>query len=347
MLHGLYQIVTNRAPGSLLPIFAFSISRLGLSTRSTVRLLAAFSGLMPPFPVLTGPTSVGKTALSVQLAQAMNAEIISADSRQVYRELTIGTAKPEADVLARVRHHFIDELDLGEPFSAGQFARKAEARMRAIMDRGCVPLIVGGSALYLHALIHGLADVPPVPPEVRTSVEARLAGEGAQALYQELERVDPASARTMDPTKTQRLVRALEVFHGTGRPLSFYHEAQKPPPFRYRVYILHRDRPDLYNRINRRVDLMLEAGLLDEVRGLLERGADPTANPLRTIGYQEAIAFLQGEVSYEEIVRLIKRNTRRYAKRQLTWFRRFPHFHWIDLASPAGVKHMLSLSEPE
>ena len=302
---------------------------------------------MPPFPVLTGPTAVGKTALSVRLAEHLGAEIISADSRQVYRELTIGTAKPEADVLARVRHHFIDELDLGEPFSAGQFAEEAEARIREIVERGRVPLVVGGSALYLHALLHGLADVPPVPPAVRTSVEARLAHEGSEALYRELEHVDPASARTMDPTKTQRLVRALEVFHGTGRPLSFYHQRQAPPPFRYRVYVLHRDRADLYSRINRRVDLMLEAGLLDEVRGLLERGADPSANPLRTIGYQEAIAFLQSEIAREEMVRLIKRNTRRYAKRQLTWFRRFSDAEWIDAGLPGEAERVLGLQRSE
>ena len=293
---------------------------------------------MPPFPVLTGPTAVGKTALSVRLAERLGAEIVSADSRQVYRELTVGTAKPEADVLARVPHHFIDELDLGEPFSAGAFAEGAEARIREILERGRVPLVVGGSTLYLHALLHGLADVPPVPAEVRTAVEGRLEREGAGALYRELERVDAASAQAMDPTKTQRLVRALEVYHGTGRPLSFYHRVQRPPPFRYRVYVLHRDRAALYERIGRRVDAMLEAGLIGEVRGLLARGADPATNALRTIGYREAIAFLQGRIPQAEMVRLIKRNTRRYAKRQLTWFRRFPDFEWLDLAQSGEVE---------
>ena len=296
---------------------------------------------MPPFPVLTGPTAVGKTALSVRLAERIGAEIVSADSRQVYRALTIGTAKPEADVLARVRHHFIDERDLGEPFSAGTFAEEAEGRIGEILARGRLPLVVGGSTLYLHALLHGLADVPAVPPDVRTSVEGRLAREGAEALYRELTDVDPHSARAMDPTKTQRLVRALEVYHGTGRPLSSYHRAQRPPRFRYRVYVLHRDRAALYERVNRRVDVMLEAGLLGEVRGLLARGADPQTNALRTIGYQEAIAFLQGEIPREEMVRLIKRNTRRYAKRQLTWLRRFPPFEWVDLDRPGEVERSL------
>lgn len=278
---------------------------------------------MQPFLVLTGPTAVGKTELSVRLAERFGAEIVSADSRQVYKELTIGTAKPEPELLARVPHHFIDELHLGEPFSAGIFAEQAETRIREILARGRAPLIVGGSTLYLHALLHGLADVPPVAGEVRAALEERLVREGAHALYRELERVDPPSARTMDPTKTQRLVRALEVFHGTGRPLSDYHREQTPPPFSYRVLVLHRDRAVLYDRINRRVDAMLEAGLLDETRDLLRRGIDPSINALRTIGYREAISFLQGEVPYGEMVRLMKRNTRRYAKRQLTWFRRF------------------------
>ena len=282
-----------------------------------------------PFPILTGPTAVGKTALSLALAERLNAEIISADSRQVYRELTIGTAKPEPEELARVRHHFIDELDLGMPFSAGAFAAQANERIREILSRGRLPLIVGGSTLYLHALQFGLADVPPVDPDLRQRLETRLAEEGADVLYDELRRIDPASAGTLDPTKSSRLVRALEVYHGTGRPLSAYHAEQEPPPFTFAVTVLNRERKMLYARINQRVDQMLERGLLDEIRGLLERGVDPSLNALRTIGYQEPIAYLRGEIDYQEMVRLVKRNSRRYAKRQLTWMRRYPAFRWL------------------
>ena len=298
--------------------------------------MTSFNNLIPtpsptgPFPILTGPTAAGKTALSLALAERLNAEIISADSRQIYRELTIGTAKPEPDELARVPHHFIDELDLGTPFSAGAFAEQANARIREILGRGRLPLIVGGSTLYLHALQFGLADVPPVDPTLRPHLESRLADEGAQALFDELRYVDPASAATLDPTKSSRLVRALEVYHGTGRPLSAYHAEQEPPPFTFNVIVLNMDRKVLYARINRRVDLMLERGLVDEMRGLLERGIDPSLNALRTIGYQEPAAYLRGEIDYKEMVRLIKRNSRRYAKRQLTWMRRYPEFQWVS-----------------
>ena len=285
--------------------------------------------MKPTFVILTGPTAVGKTALSLALADRWNAEIISVDSRQVYRQMTIGTAKPPPSVLEAVPHHFVDELDLGDPFSAGIFAREAVARVDSIRARGRVPLFVGGSTLYLHALKYGLADVPPVDPSVRADVQQRLESEGADALYAELERVDPTAAATLDPTKTQRLVRALEVYHGTGEPLSSFHAAQQPPPFSFRTIVLFRERAELYRRIEARVDEMLSDGLLDEVRGILQRGYDPTLNPLRTIGYQESVAHLQGVIDQAEMIRLIKRNTRRYAKRQLTWFRRDPSCEWL------------------
>lgn len=281
------------------------------------------------FLILTGPTAVGKTSLSLELAERLDAEILSADSRQIYRELVIGTAKPTPEERARVPHHFIDELDLGTPFSAGEFARQAYDRIRDIVGRGRRPLVAGGSTLYLHALQYGMADIPPVPLDVRRRIEARLVEEGPDHLFDELNRIDPASAATLDATKTQRLVRALEVYHGTGRPLSSYHEDQPPPPFTFRVIVLKRERPALYARINQRVDQMLERGLLDEVRGLLKRGVNPAEQALRTIGYQEPIAHLHGEIDYGEMVRLIKRNSRRYAKRQLTWFRRYPDYQWI------------------
>ena len=281
-----------------------------------------------PFPVLTGPTAVGKTAISLRLAEELGAEIISADSRQIYRELTIGTAKATSEERACVPHHFIDELDLGMPFSAGQFAQQAYQRIEDILSRGRIPLIVGGSTLYLHALQFGLADVPPIDPAVRTGLEERLLAEGSETLFNELSDVDSASAATLDQTKTSRLVRALEVFYGTGRPLSAFQAEQEAPPYAFEVTVLARDRAELYERINQRVDLMLEAGLLDEVKHLLAQGFDPSINALRTIGYQEPIAHLRGDIPYQEMVRLIKRNSRRYAKRQMTWFRRYPSYRW-------------------
>lgn len=288
------------------------------------------------FLTITGPTAVGKTALSLAFAEAHDAEIISADSRQVYKELTVGTAKPSAAVLERVPHHFINERSVFDAsYSAGAFARDANARIRDILRRGKRPLVVGGSTLYIHALQFGLADIPDVDDAVRDRLEARLEAEGAEALYTELQTVDPKQAEGLDPTKTQRLVRALEVYHGTGRPLSYYYENQPEPPFSFHTVVLNRDRQKLYERIERRVDRMLDQGLLDEVRALLDQGVDPTRQPLRTIGYREPIQYLQDAIDFDEMVRLVKRNSRRYAKRQLTWFRRYDGYDWVEIEETA------------
>ncbi len=296
------------------------------------------------FLTIVGPTAVGKTALSLSLAEALDAEIISADSRQVYNEITIGTAKPDAEALRRVPHHFINELPLGAAFSAGAFAEAANERIRAILNRGRQPLIVGGSTLYIHALQYGLADIPDVDATVRDHIEEQLEKEGAEALYEELKAVDPEQAAGMDPTKTHRLIRALEVYYGTGRPLSYYYENQPEPPFSYQTIVLNRDRQKLYERIEQRVDQMLEDGLLEEVREVMELDVDLTAPPLKTIGYKEPICYLRDEISYDEMVRLIKRNSRRYAKRQLTWFRRYDEYAWVDAAEVTGDDVLATIS---
>ncbi|MEX0599679.1 MAG: tRNA (adenosine(37)-N6)-dimethylallyltransferase MiaA [Rhodothermales bacterium] len=291
---------------------------------------------MEPFLILTGPTAVGKTALSMQLAAELDAEIISADSRQVYRELNVGTAKPDEQDLQRVRHHFINERILGEAFTAGIFQREAYARIEDVLDRGRTPLIVGGSTLYLKALKHGLANIPDIPEDVRADIRKRLDDEGPETLYAALQSVDPQAAETMDPTKSQRIARALEVYEATGTPITAYHDEQPPPPYAFLTVVLHRDRRQLYDRINRRVDRMLDDGLIEEVRQLLDAGHDLSINLLRTIGYKEPVAYLRGEISHDEMVRRIKRNTRRYAKRQLTWFRRDEDNVWVDAAADSN-----------
>ena len=287
----------------------------------------------PPVPTIAGPTAVGKTELSLKLAERIGAEIISADSRQVYRSLDIGTAKPSAEARRRVPHHFIDEKELEEDFSAGQFAEAAHARIAQIRRRGREALVVGGSTLYLHALHFGLADIPDVPAEVRARLNERLEREGAGALFAELQAADPDRASTLDATKTEQVIRALEVYHHTGRTLTYYHQHQPEPPHEFTTLVLKRDRQRLYDRINRRVDRMLADGLVDEVRALHERGAGRHRPPLRTIGYREVFDFLEGKHDCAEMERLIKRNTRRYAKRQLTWFRRYDSYEQIS----AGV----------
>lgn len=300
-----------------------------------------------PFLTIAGPTAVGKTELSLEVAEALDAEIISADSRQVYKELTIGTAKPSPEAQQRVPHHFIGERTLKDPFSAGTYAEEANERIRSILDRGRRPLIVGGATLYLHALQYGLADIPDVDDSVREWLEDRLDEEGPEALFDELQEVDPKQAEKADPTKTQRVIRALEVYHGTGKPLTYYHENQPEPPFSFTTLVLNRDRDELYNRINERVDHMLEQGLLDEVREVMDiDGVALDEPPLSTIGYREPIQHLRGEIDYDEMVRLVKRNTRRYAKRQLTWFRRYDEYNWVD-ATTVTAQDVLQYSKTD
>jgi tRNA dimethylallyltransferase len=286
-----------------------------------------------------GPTAVGKSKVGLDLAEELGGEILSADSRQVYTRLTIGTAKPSPAELERVPHHFVDELALTEPFSAGEFAEAATQRIGDVLGLGAVPIVVGGSTLYIEALLHGLSDIPPTSPETRERLMQRLEKEGADRLYRELQRTDPASAATMDPSKTQRVVRALEVYEDTGHTLSSYHTHRSGAPFPFAPFVLTRPRPILYERINRRVDRMLDAGLVEENRRLLDTQAE--LNPLRTIGYREPMAFLRGDIGYDEMVRLLKRNSRRYAKRQLTWFRRREEYRWIDLEEELDVASLV------
>lgn len=285
-------------------------------------------------PVITGPTAVGKTDLSVALADRLDADILSFDSRQIYRGMDIGTAKPCASELDAIPHHFIDAREITDPVSAGEFARLAWQRIAEIKARERDVVAVGGSTLYLKALTEGLSGIPPISASVRGRLNQRLHAEGSARLYEELRRVDPDAATTMDETKSQRIVRALEVYHATGRPLSHHQKNRTRPPFSFKVFVLTRDRKQLYDRIEGRVDGMLDAGLMNEIRGILDEGTSIDAPALRTIGYQEPIAYLNGDIDEVEMVRLLKRNTRRYAKRQLTWFRRFPDYTWLDATDP-------------
>ncbi|MBO6577354.1 MAG: tRNA (adenosine(37)-N6)-dimethylallyltransferase MiaA [Rhodothermales bacterium] len=301
-------------------------------------------------PLITGPTAVGKTAVVLKLAGELDGEIVSCDSRQLYAELNVGTAKPTQEELAAVPHHFIGEATVGDPWSAGRYARVAEERIAQILDRGRSPVVVGGSTLYIQALVEGLADIPATDPAVRAALNEKLETVGPAVLFQALERVDPAFASTLDPTKSQRIVRGLEVYASTGRPLSSFFEDMPPPRFSYGVVVLDRERERLYARIDERVHAMIEAGLIEELHRLMEAGYDPEANPLRTIGYSELVPFVRGERSLDESIALIQRNSRRYAKRQLTWFRGRDDWHWLPLdgfdsvdATCAAVRQRLGM----
>ncbi|GAB5535261.1 MAG: tRNA (adenosine(37)-N6)-dimethylallyltransferase MiaA [Rubricoccaceae bacterium] len=298
---------------------------------------------MNPFLALTGPTAVGKTDLALEIAERLGADILSVDSRQIYRGLDIGTAKPTAKQRARVPHHFVDERDIASPINAGQFAQEANERIDSILTRGRVPLAVGGSTLYLTALVHGLAELPPVPEDIATSVaEQASTPEGRDALFNELAKADPRAAATLDASKTHRLMRLMGVLRATQRPPSEAWDTAPQPRHPFRAVVLDRPRDVLYQRIEQRVDAMLADGLVEENRRLKEQGVARDSGPMRTIGYQEPQAFLAGELSEARMVELLKRNTRWYAKRQLTWFRRYPDYVWLD-AETASADDVLAV----
>lgn len=283
--------------------------------------------------LLAGPTAVGKTSLSLALAESLDAEIISGDSRQCYRYLNIGTASPGKEELERVRHYNISILDPARKDSAANFYDRAMEWEEQIRDRDKQVLYVGGSTLHMQSIIQPLDELPSADEANIAQLEQRIDEEGIENLYHELERVDPEYAEQMDGHNTQRIVRALDVWMQTGRPFSSFHSDDNTitlPPETI-VFGLKRERQELYDRINRRVDRMFEQGLLDEVRQLLDMGYTRKSPGLNTVGYRDAIDYLEGRKSEEEMIRDIKTQTRRYAKRQLTWFRRWDFIQWIPI----------------
>ncbi len=295
----------------------------------------------PDALVLTGPTGVGKTELSLRTAERLDAEIISADSRQLYRGMDIGTAKVEAEARDRVPHHGVDVVDPGERYSAGRFAREARGWVREIRSRGRVPMIVGGTGFFIRALTDPLFREPPMDRERREALKAYLSAHDDGALWTWLEALDPDTAERLDARSggagRQRVLRALEMALLTGRPLGWWHEhrAAEGEGLEAMVFVLSLPRDALYDRINRRVDAMLEAGLVDEVAGLLERyGADSPG--MTATGYPEIAGHLAGEWSLEEAADRIRRKTRGYARGQLTWFRnQLPaQAVWLDGTRP-------------
>ncbi len=289
--------------------------------------------------VIAGPTAVGKTRLSEYLAEHLPLEIISADSRQIYRHLDIGTAKADSNFRNSVPHHFVDICAPGDYFSAGRFSAEARRRVAEIFDRNRQPLVVGGSGFYISALIDGIFEIEARDPQVRENLEQRLHSEGLAALYRELVETDTQYAAKINANDKQRILRALEVKYITGRPFSFWHEKKtQPADFQSLMIGLTMDRRQLYRRINERVDAMLDQGLIEEVKKLKAMGYDPQINALNTVGYKEIFAFLNGAIDYDTMVELIKRNSRRYAKRQLTWFRRDERMEWHEISGENDLR---------
>ncbi|MGY3089432.1 tRNA dimethylallyltransferase [Hymenobacter sp. UYAg731] len=285
----------------------------------------------PALLTIAGPTAVGKTALCVQLAQQFHTEIVSADSRQFFRELSIGTAKPTPAEMQGVPHHFIDSHSISEDYSAGRFATDCLAVLTDLFRKYPLVILTGGSGLYVQAVTDGLDELPSVPPEVRAQLHAELAAQGLPHLVAELAETDPVAHARIDQQNPQRVVRALEITRATGRPFSSFHTDGPPPEnplFRNVKVALTREREELYQRINLRVEHMLAVGLLAEVEAVLPYRHH---HALQTVGYQEIFGFLDGEYDWAEAVRLLQRNTRRYAKRQMSWLRRDPGYAWVEL----------------
>ncbi|NIW80261.1 MAG: tRNA (adenosine(37)-N6)-dimethylallyltransferase MiaA [Calditrichae bacterium] len=282
--------------------------------------------------VLTGPTGVGKTGLSLAIAKKLPVEIVSADSRQIYRYMDIGTAKPDSKVREQVPHHFIDILNPDQDYSAGAFANAARQTISEILMRGKIPLVVGGAGLYIQALLVGFFKSDVKDLALREWLYQRLEKEGIDKLYAELKKVDRESAQKTHPNNVKRVIRALEVYLASGEPLSQLQKAhQDPAPFPWVEIALFCQRQLLYRQINQRVEKMFERGLVAEVQRLLNMGYSPTLNSLNSVGYKEVIAYLQDEMDLFNCKELVKQNTRRYAKRQLTWLRGDKDVNWLEL----------------
>lgn len=281
--------------------------------------------------VICGPTGVGKTSVTIKLAKEFGGQIINADSMQIYRYMDIGTAKPTPAEVAEVKHYLVDFVEPDEPFDAARFAEKADEKIRDFVKEGITPFIAGGTGLYIKSLIDGLFRAKPVSPDVLKGLNIEAEEKGLTALHKQLSLYDPESAKKIHPNDAFRIIRALEVFLTTGKTISEYHASHKFAERRYRALKigLLMDREALYERINRRVDLMIGDGFLQEVETLVEKGYSPLLKSMRSLGYRHMLEYIKGEKNWEEALRTLKRDTRRYAKRQLTWFRGDDEIVWI------------------
>ena len=286
-----------------------------------------------PLVILTGPTAVGKTELSIELAKRLNGEIISADSMQVYKHMDIGTAKPTADEMKGVKHHMIDIIEPNESFSVARFSEMARECIDDILLRGKMPVLCGGTGLYFDSTINNINFIQmDTDEEYRKYLESAAKEFGNEYVYKILKRVDEESAESIHPNNLKRVIRALEIYKTTGKKKSELDKEQLSEPlYEPEITGLMRDREVLYDRINKRVDIMMEKGLVEEVSELIKMGIDTEATSMQAIGYKEIIEYLDGKTSLSDAVDKIKRESRRYAKRQLTWFKRNEKIHWINI----------------
>lgn len=288
---------------------------------------------MKPLVILAGPTAVGKTELSIRLAKRINGAIISADSMQVYKYMDIGSAKIMPDEMEGVKHYLIDELDPSDEFNIVRFQQMAKDALKEIYANGQIPIVAGGTGFYIQALLYDIDFTHQDSDEAFRKEMADYAAEyGAEALHEKLKEIDPVSYKTIHANNTKRVIRALEYYRMTGQPISAHNEQehQKVSPYNFAYFVLTDDRKHLYDRIDYRVDLMMKKGLVDEVKKLYDMGYHKDMVSMQGLGYKELLSYLNGECSLEEAVYIIKRETRHFAKRQLTWFRRERDVIWLD-----------------
>lgn len=290
--------------------------------------------LKKPLIILTGPTAVGKTELSIQLAKAVNGEIISADSMQIYKEMNIGSAKIQPEEMKGVPHYLVDEIEPEEEFNVVRFQTMAKNAMKTIYQKGKIPVIVGGTGFYIQALLYDIDFTDTTEDfDYRRELEQLAQEKGNEFLHEMLRKVDPKAAQEIHENNRKRVIRALEYYRDTGKQISKHNEQQRQneSPYQFAYFVLNRDRRELYRRIDQRVDQMMKQGLLEEVKRLKERGCTSNMVSMKGLGYKELLDYLNGMNSLEEAVRIIKRDTRHFAKRQLTWFKREKEVDWIEL----------------
>jgi tRNA dimethylallyltransferase len=284
--------------------------------------------------ILSSPTASGKSHVALQVARQIPVEILSADSRQIYKYLSIGTAKPSKSDLDRVPHHCIDKLDPHEVWNAGKFAHESRRIITEIFNRNRIPFVVGGSGLYIKALVDGIIDIPETEPDLRQRILLRYESEGLSRLVAELHLIDPHSTKGIDTKNPRRVMRALEIYYSTGMTRSEIEDKSDDPiPYRVQWFGLRWDRGKLNERIENRVDRMITEGLIDETKSILEKGYSGKHNALQSVGYTETVDYIEGKISRKDMIDRIKRNTRRFAKRQMTWFRKEKRIQWIDVGT--------------
>lgn len=290
--------------------------------------------------VIIGPTAVGKTQLSLELAEQFDGEIISGDSMQVYRGMDIGTAKAESEELASIPHHLIDIKNPDEEYSVAMFQESAASLITDINQRGKLPFIAGGTGLYIESVTHRFQfSTTSQDPELRDRLQRLADSEGVEALHARLADVDPITAERLHPNDVKRVIRALEIYESSGYKMSDFQLRAQHSPYDLVMIGLTMDRAKLYERINHRVELMIEAGLVEEVRGLLDAGYDASLVSMQGLGYKELIPYLYGEITLEKAVNDIQQRTRHFAKRQLSWFRRMAEIQWFDMTDPAEQRN--------